>query len=104
MKRREFLKQAGLAAAASRVAGAAEGAATIIVEPDDYLANRPAVKWSITELQRAFKERGVESRVVGRLTDARPADHCILVAVQVGAAESVRLSQNTMRGRQVIQA
>ena len=103
MKRREFLHRAGLAAAAARATFAADPAAAIIVEPDDYLANRPPVKWAITELQQSFKERSFASRVIPRLTDATPDDRCILVANQGGAPESVRLSQNTMAGRQVVQ-
>lgn len=105
MKRREFLKQAGLVAAANRVAlGAASSGVAIIVEPDDWLANRPQVKWAIGELQKALKERGVASRVMAKLTEATPSEQCILVANQGGATESVRLSENLMGGRQVLQA
>src|SRR5579871_4238528 len=104
MKRREFLKQAGLAAAAGRIALAAPGGAAIIVEADDWLANRPPVKWAVTELQQAFKDRGVDARVVPRLAETLPDERCVLVANQGGAAESVRLSENTMGGRQVVQA
>ncbi len=104
MKRREFLKQAGIAAAASGVAiGDAAGVA-IIVEPDDWLANRSPVKWAITELQQAFKNAQVESRVVAKLTEATANERCILVANQGGAPESVRLSVLTMGGRPVVQA
>ena len=49
MKRREFLKQAGLIAAANRVSMGAAGGVAIIVETDDWLANRPPVKWAIGE-------------------------------------------------------
>ena len=104
MKRREFLKQAGLLAAASGTGSAAAGGVAIIVEPDDFLANRPPVKWAIGELQRTLKERGVESRVVAKLAEAGDAEGCILVANQGGAPESVRLSANTMGGRSVVEA
>jgi hypothetical protein len=104
MQRRQFLKTAGLAAAANRFALSATTAAAIIVEPDDWLANRPPVKWAIGELQSALKERGIASRVVPRLTEATPGEQCILVANQGGAAESVRLSAIQMSGRSVLQA
>jgi hypothetical protein len=104
MKRREFLKRAGMATAASGLSFADSGTAAIIVERDDYLANRPPVKWAVGELQQAFKERAVESRVIPRLADATASDRCILVANQGGAAESVRLSENAMGGRRVLQA
>jgi hypothetical protein len=53
MKRREFLKQAGLAAAASRISfGAAASGVAVIVEADDWLANRPRVKWAVPNCNR----------------------------------------------------
>ncbi len=104
MRRREFLKQAGLVAAAGRVSLGASGGVAIIVEPDDYLANRPPVKWAVGELQTALKGRGVESRVVPKLTEATAGEQCVLVANEGGAAESVRLSQIRMGGRTVLQA
>src|ERR1041385_574056 len=105
MKRREFLKQAGLAAAANRISllTAAAGNAAIIVEPEDYLANRPPVKWAVSELQKSLIDRGMTARVVPKLTDANASERCILVANQGGAAESVRLSQISMSGRAVVQ-
>ena len=54
MKRREFIKQAGLAAAANGLSFGAGGGASIVVEPDDYLANRPPVKWAVAELQQVI--------------------------------------------------
>ena len=104
MKRREFLKQAGMAAAATRVGSGAAGGVAIIVEPDDWLANRAPVKWAITELQKALKDAQAESRVVAKLTEATAGERCILVANQGGAPESVRLSQIAMGGRPVVQA
>ncbi len=104
MQRREFLKQAGLAAAANRLSWSATSAVAMVVEPDDWLANRPPVKWAIGELQSALKERGINSRVIARLTEAAPSEQCILVANQGGAAESVRLAEYPMNGRTVLQA
>ena len=104
MQRREFLKTAGLAAASHPFARAANTSVSIIVEPDDWLANRPPVKWAVGELHSALNQRGVTSRVVGRLNDAGPSDQCVLVANQGGAPESVRLSTNRMGGRTVLQA
>src|ERR1019366_94940 len=102
MKRREFLKQAGLIAAANRVSMGAAGGVAIIVETDDWLANRPPVKWAIGELQAALKDRGVASRVAPKLTEATAGEQCVLVANQGGAAESVRLSEILMGGRTVL--
>jgi hypothetical protein len=104
MRRREFLKQAGLAAGAMRVVQGATGDVSIIVEPDDWLANRGPVKWATGELQAALKERGIGSRVIARLNEAAAGDRCILIANQGGAPESVRLSMHTMGSRQVLQA
>ncbi len=104
MRRREFLKQAGLIAAANRVSVGAAGGVAIIVEPDDWLANRAQVKWSIGELQAALKDRGVDSRVLPKLTEAAAGEQCILVANQGGAEESCRLSALRMGGRTVLQA
>jgi hypothetical protein len=105
MQRREFLKTAGLAATANRFAlSATASSVAIIVEPDDWLANRPPVKWALGQLQSALKERGMASRIIPRLTEATPAERCILVANEGGAAESVRLSAIQMSGRTVLQA
>src|SRR5947209_4182230 len=104
MQRREFLKQAGLATAASGISLGADGnTVAVVVEPNDYVANRPPVKWAVSELQGALRERNVQARVIGRLAEAAPADRCVLIANQGGAAESVRLSVNTMGGRSVVQ-
>ncbi len=103
MKRRAFLKQAGMVMAARALVAAPAGV-SIIVEPDDWLANRPPVKWAVTELQQSFQLRGVNARVVAKLAEATAGDHCILVANQGGAPQSVRLSANRMGGRPVLQA
>lgn len=100
LNRREFITQAGAAAAvgvasatlashASAATGATNGSkgVAIIRDPADIVVNAPAARWAADQLLAALKARGFDARIVTNADAIRPDDLCIVacgVAVPFG--------------------
>lgn len=86
--RRTFLKQASLGTAGLALvggslplhAGDSAGVVSIVVEPDDAVAQAAPSRWAISQLKEALTAKGVHVRVISRITDAAAAEFVILVA------------------------
>ena len=91
-ERREFLKQAGLAAGGFLGAAAATGAGlgepravSIVLDATHMQAATSPVRWAAEYLQESLLGRGVQSRLVGRMGDA-PAGDLVVVAADSATA------------------
>jgi len=81
MKRREFLKVAGTASAASLVAGAMAQAGrsyAVVIDASDPIANSPAVQWAADQLRGAIAEKGSLCRIVASTEHLRGVGFCVL--------------------------
>ncbi len=103
MKRREFLKQAGLATAGTLLAGVGAGAdagaaagvgggaaggasaatagtraVAIQLDPDDPVAASGPARWAVEQLRSALSARNVPSKVYGRLGECPASDFAII--------------------------
>jgi hypothetical protein len=82
MKRREFLKVAGAASAASiaKAAWAAPSrACAIVIDASDPVASTPPVRWAADQLRGALAARGVVCRVVDAMEQSRGAAVYVIV-------------------------
>jgi hypothetical protein len=76
MKRRDFLKSAGLAG----VAMAQTGSVSIVLDSGDAVAAAGPGQWAAKQLQAALAEQGITVRVHQRLNQAASGDSIILAA------------------------
>jgi hypothetical protein len=82
MKRREFLKAAGAASAASLVPGAMAQAArgyAIVIDASDPVAGAPPVRWAADQLRAAIAARGALCHVVDAAVRIRGVGFYVLV-------------------------
>jgi hypothetical protein len=124
ISRRAFLKRScfaagSLAAAQVFTAYSAETrSAAIIVDPNDGIASAAPTRWAVAELQAAFKDIGMQSRLWPDLESSPPADICIVIAggrkelaqqalhslnlTLPNAPESLAMAEVTMSNRSVL--
>jgi hypothetical protein len=82
MKRRDFVKSAGVAAgmsAAGNLGGATQGV-SIVVDPQDRIASAAAPSWAVRTLEEAFAARGATAKTYPRIDEAPAGDRHIIVA------------------------
>jgi hypothetical protein len=122
MKRRTFLKTAGVAAGAGAELSFAAPAQTagpsiaLVVDPTDPIAAAPPSKWAVTELQSRLESRKIPNRLIPGLNQAQSGESCIVVSGPAltapavmpaasrppAAAESFSVSNVTLNGKRVI--
>jgi hypothetical protein len=96
MNRREFLKATGVAAAGA-VSGANasrgdlhvrdRGAEVLLAfDPSDVVASSPQVGWAMSRLRGALAKRGVDARIVDRISELGSVERCV---VATGGASSI---------------
>jgi hypothetical protein len=115
--RREFLKQAGLAAG-SLLGAAATGAArpgeprtvSILLDAGHMRAPGSPARWAAEHLQKSLDARGVPSRLVDRLGDVPTGDLVVLAVDPLSAGDSMlglaeeafTISQDEIAGRETV--
>src|SRR5437867_2719326 len=80
MDRRKFIQGIGSAAA---LAGVAEGQAksvSIVVEPEDAIANSAPARWAAKMLQESLVARGATVNLRQRVAEAGAGEICVLAA------------------------
>src|ERR1035438_3972193 len=90
--RRNFIKQAGQAAAFSLMGeglSAASGHVALIVDPSDPVVSSPQAKWAAEELRRAVTARGASLELVSS-PEAAGADALKIVVAGAGSAMARR--------------
>ena len=84
IKRRDFLKSAGVAAAMviARTGSAADsaGGVSIVVEPGDSVAESAPAQWAISELSEALAAQSIAVRKYQHLAQTAAGDFCIVAA------------------------
>lgn len=92
MHRRDFLKNAAVAAGMTAIRGVARAAqdVSIVVDPGDRVASAAPVAWAVRELQSALGARGVAAQIVSRI-DAAPqgARYVVVAASSTPAAQQI---------------
>ncbi len=81
LRRRTFIQAAGLGASLGLLGdldAAASPGVAIVVDPIDQVANAAPAKWAVQELIDRLKSRGLQGRIVPALSQAAPADLCVL--------------------------
>ena len=117
-ERREFLKQAGLAAGSFLGAGGTSAArlgepraVSIVLDARHMLAPAPPARWAAEHLQQSLGARGMQSRLVGRMGDAPAGDLVVLAADPLSAArepalaraeEAFTITQGEIAGRDAV--
>ena len=100
MKRREFLKVAGAASAASLVpssmAQVGRGC-TIVIDGSDPVAGAPPVQWAAEQLRAALAAKGALCRIVAPGERVRGAALYVVVNSVGAAAAGVALAGKTDR-------
>jgi hypothetical protein len=98
-ERREFLKQAGLAAGSFLGAGGTSAArlgepraVSIVLGARHMLASASPARWAAEHLQQSLGARGMQSRLVGRMGDAPAGDLVVLTADPLSAAREPALA------------
>ena len=124
MRRRTFIRTAGVAAGLGGQLGFAAPAApaplaiAIVLDPADPAASAPPSKWAVTELLARLQKYKVDSRLVATISQALPAEICVVVSGPAltapavmpaasrppAAAESFTISNIVTGGRKVILA
>ncbi len=79
LNRREFI-QAATATVALSAISIRERSLAIVVPPDDQIANLPAARWAISELQQSLEARRVSVALRENLSQTKPGDFCIVAA------------------------
>jgi hypothetical protein len=79
LNRREFIQGAASFVAVSAVCPW-ERSLSIIVPETDALANQPATRWAVTELQQSLETRGVNVQIRQDISQTKRGDFCIIVA------------------------
>ena len=117
-ERREFLKQAGLAAGSFLGAGGTSAArlgeprsVSIVLDATHMLAPASPARWAAEHLQQSLGARGMQSRLVGRMGDAPAGDLVVLAADPLSAArepalaraeEAFTITQGEIAGRDAV--
>ncbi len=118
IQRREFLRQAGLAAGSLLGAAAAGGTplggaqgVSIVLDAAPMLAPTSPVRWAAEHLQQALGDRGVQARILERVGDAPATDLVVLStdpvsaprqAVPVAAEEAFAIGQGEIAGHHAV--
>ena len=79
LNRREFI-QAATSFAALNAIGARDRSLSIVVPEDDAIANLPAARWAISELQHSLAARRLNAEFHQDLSQAKRGDFCIVAA------------------------
>lgn len=101
LNRREFLQRTSLTVGLgiAQVAGAASGrSVSIVLDPADEIASKPAVRWALGELGRTLTAGGVLVRQHHAIHQAAQEDFCIVAAGAVSplAREILESARATM--------
>src|SRR5207247_2134270 len=119
LPRREFLRTAGSAAAATAAFGATRGV-SLVLDSSDKVEGSAAALWAMKELSTALSARGVSVRSCERISEAGAGDLCVVAAgsnssiardvlasarTRVSAtAEALALAPGKVDGKQVVVA
>jgi hypothetical protein len=117
-ERREFLKQAGLAAGSLLGAAATSGArlgepraVSIVLGARHMLASASPVRWAAEHLRQSLGARGMQSRILGGMGDAPEGDLVVLADNSLPAAreparalaeEAFTIAEGEITGRNAV--
>ena len=93
MNRRQFIQGAGAVVAASSLPLRRHNSrgVSLVIDPDDAVANAGPAQWAAKEFEQALIERGIAVKRCARIAQAKAGDFCVVAAGSQSAVASVIL-------------